>query len=204
MKINATPGSIRTVLEYHARTKHHLDRYARSLGYLDWSTQPDPFRRYKHAPLIALSASEPDARPPLFDDLYVGNGIVPRTVSADTIAQLFYDSLAISAWKAIPGNRWPLRCNPSSGNLHPTEAYLLCDAMAGFGEGPGLYHYRALEHALELRGSWGQTDWQKIVSGAPGNTFFIGLSSIHWREASNTGNGLIVIANRMLAMRLLR
>jgi len=32
------------ILDYHERTKHHFNRYARSLGYLDWDTQPNPFR----------------------------------------------------------------------------------------------------------------------------------------------------------------
>jgi hypothetical protein len=26
---------------YHQETKHHYDRYARSLGYLDWAAQPE-------------------------------------------------------------------------------------------------------------------------------------------------------------------
>ena len=32
------------VTAYHERTKHHPDRYARSLGYMDWESQPAPFR----------------------------------------------------------------------------------------------------------------------------------------------------------------
>ena len=34
------------VVAYHERTKHHYHRFAASLGYMDWATQPDPFRRY--------------------------------------------------------------------------------------------------------------------------------------------------------------
>ena len=41
-------------LSYHERTKHHPGRYARSLGYLDWDTQPDPFRRYEGARVLPL------------------------------------------------------------------------------------------------------------------------------------------------------
>src|SRR5262249_1427154 len=39
-------NSVEAVLAYHRRTKHHLHHYAASLGYLDWATQPDPFRTY--------------------------------------------------------------------------------------------------------------------------------------------------------------
>src|SRR5712691_10523015 len=31
------------VVAYHERTKHHYHRFASSLGYMDWATQPDPF-----------------------------------------------------------------------------------------------------------------------------------------------------------------
>ena len=40
----ASVDPISIALTYHQQTKHHLDRYARSVGYLDWATQPDPFR----------------------------------------------------------------------------------------------------------------------------------------------------------------
>jgi len=59
--------------------------------------------------------------------------------------------MAISAWKKIPstGARYSLRVNPSSGNLHPQNHL----ALFGFtGVDNGLYHYRADQHALELRG----------------------------------------------------
>jgi len=34
-------------LHYHEQTKHHFHRYARSLGFLDWASQPNPFRLYE-------------------------------------------------------------------------------------------------------------------------------------------------------------
>ena len=39
--------ALKDIFRYHETTKHHLYRSARSLGYLDWATQPDPFRRYR-------------------------------------------------------------------------------------------------------------------------------------------------------------
>ena len=47
-------NSIETVLAYHRRTKHHLHRFAASPGYLDWATQPDPFRTYIGAERVEL------------------------------------------------------------------------------------------------------------------------------------------------------
>ena len=40
---------LETALLYHEETKHHLHRYARSLGYLAWEDQPNPFREFQGA-----------------------------------------------------------------------------------------------------------------------------------------------------------
>ena len=42
------------VLDYHERSKHHLNRYAPGPDGLDWASQPDPFRRYAGAPDLEL------------------------------------------------------------------------------------------------------------------------------------------------------
>ena len=42
------------VYRYHDGTKHHFDRFARSLGYLDWASQPNPFRSFAGAPQFAI------------------------------------------------------------------------------------------------------------------------------------------------------
>src|SRR5437867_6592717 len=56
-------------LSYHQRTKHHLDRYARSLGYLDWASQPDPFRTFTGALRIELPLAADGLTTP-YADLY--------------------------------------------------------------------------------------------------------------------------------------
>ena len=38
---------VQQVLAYHEDTKHHPYRYARSMGYLDWASQPHPFRSWE-------------------------------------------------------------------------------------------------------------------------------------------------------------
>ena len=61
------------VAGYHDRTKHHFQRFAPSLGYLDWSTQPDPFRRYDGVPLVRL-AHEPIAAEIVNPDALASDG----------------------------------------------------------------------------------------------------------------------------------
>ena len=177
------------VLRYHQATKHHFSRFARSLGYLDWANQPDPFRRYQGSPLFALPILKPaDApAPPLYEHLYRPGTIASVSRSIRSLSRLLEYSLAISAWKQSGAARWALRSNPSSGNLHPTEAYLLIDGIDGLAAGPGLYHYAAKEHALELRAQWSKESFRRLLQGFPPNAFLIGFASVNWRETWKYG-----------------
>jgi SagB-type dehydrogenase family enzyme len=175
----------RVAADYHQRTKHHFDRYARSAGHLDWATQPDPFRRFWGAPLIHLPFAGAD-HPASYDELYLNVPGEPAAFSAASIGALFEFSLALSAWKEYGGSRWALRINPSSGNLHPTEAYLLAPA-ADLSDQPGVYHYAPKAHGLERRTSIEPDVWEGLACGLARGTCFVGLSSIHWREAWKYG-----------------
>jgi SagB-type dehydrogenase family enzyme len=179
------PGNVRAVVDYHDRTKHRLDRYARSPGYMDWDNQPNPFRRFEGAPLLRLD-HPPEDTAPTYDSLY---GALPtaRPLDRDAVSRLFYFSLALSAWKQVTGPdgevrmRWSLRVDPSSGNLHPTEGYLIAGPIDGFHDRPAVYHYAPFEHGLELR-----RELDAIPGLSPG-AVLIGLTSIHWREAWKYG-----------------
>ncbi|OIQ71718.1 nitroreductase family protein [mine drainage metagenome] len=87
-------------------------------------------------------------------------------------------SLGLSAWKEYGPDRWALRCNPSSGNLHPTEAYILSRNVPGIVD--GLHHYLSRDHVLELRCQ------SNSRSEAPAR-LWVGLSSVQWREAWKYG-----------------
>ncbi|MBW2523759.1 MAG: SagB/ThcOx family dehydrogenase [Deltaproteobacteria bacterium] len=179
---DALAGAIR----YHDRTKHRPGRFARSLGYMDWDTQPDPFRRYEGAPSLRLDEVAP-TESPTFDQLYTPQALACRAVDRAAISQLLYDSMALSAWKSYGGERWSLRCNPSSGNLHPTETYLIAAGIDELSSQPGLYHYDVLHHALERRATLPDDLWSALAAELPGASLLIGLSSIHWREAWKYG-----------------
>ncbi|MCH7592879.1 MAG: nitroreductase family protein, partial [Planctomycetes bacterium] len=192
-----------SVLAYHERTKHHYHRFAPSPGYLDWATQPDPFRRFARAPpgkptspgapgAQSVSPVVPlvltvDASSPSYDGLYRPGSVPASPVCFETVSAFFELSLALSAWKEIAGSRWVLRINPSSGNLHPTEGYLVIGAVEGLCERPAVFHYAPKEHALEQRTEFEHETWKHLSEGFPNGTFFVGLSSIHWREAWKYG-----------------
>ncbi len=139
---------------YHDGTKHHVDRFARSLGYLDWASQPAPFRRYDGAVEIPLSP-RPDA----------------ASSALALVGDVLRHALGLSAWKRFNTTRWSLRVNPSSGNLHPTEAYVALP--------DGVFHYASDRHALERRCA--------CALPLADDAFLVALTSIHWREAWKYG-----------------
>lgn len=180
---------LEAVLRYHERSKHQFHRYARSAGTLDWVNQPNPFRRYEGAPLTRLPILGADEEPlsPGYQDIYRRASVPSAPLTVRSLSRLFEYALALSAWKQAGGTRWALRSNPSSGNLHPTEGYLLIGALPGLAHAPGLYHYAPREHGLERRAS-GSVEWfAQLMREFPPQAFLIGLSSIHWREAWKYG-----------------
>ena len=48
------------ILAYHQLTKHDFQAFARGPGWLDWDTQPDPFRRFAGAPELPAAKRVPD------------------------------------------------------------------------------------------------------------------------------------------------
>lgn len=165
-----------TLSDYHERSKHRPGRYAPGPGWLDWANQPDPFRRYEEARRIDLPLHADELKTS-YNALRSGNLPPSHALDLDSVAMLFELSLAVSAWKSHGGATWALRCNPSSGNLHPTEGYLVSGSMPGLAA--GVYHYVSRDHALERRGVW---DAPPELNG-----IFIGLTSIAWREAWKYG-----------------
>jgi SagB-type dehydrogenase family enzyme len=159
-------------LTYHERTKHHFNRFARSLGHLDWATQPDPFRRYAGAPLVELPRRSLAADAP-YDALFEHGRIAAAKITRESIGEFLRCSMGLSAWKQFGASRWALRVNPSSGNLHPTETYVVHRGR--------VCHYAVREHALQER-----CVFQDPRDQAD-DVFAVGLTSIYWREAWKYG-----------------
>ena len=176
---------LETVIDYHEQTKHHYHRFARSLGYLDWDTQPNPFRRFEGSELLRLPQLSV-AGTPEYESCFEPNIVSPEAVTLISLSRLFRNSLAISAWKRYQESHWALRVNPSSGNLHPTEGYAILDVFDSQ-KSPGVYHYTPKEHALEQRAKLTPETFNKLTREFPAETFFTGFTSIHWREAWKYG-----------------
>jgi len=162
-----------TVRGYHTRSKHALDRYAAGPGTLDWETQPAAFRDWAGTQITALP------RDVVVTEITWGalSAVRPSSpLNVANLGSLLRLCVGLSAWKEHAGSRWSLRAHPSSGNLHPTETWLIAAKVEGLED--GLYHYQNLHHALERR-AWG--------SATQASGVWLGFSSIHWREAWKYG-----------------
>jgi len=182
-------AELETVMRYHERTKHHFARFAPGPGRLDWANQPDPFRRFEGAPLTRLPLLAPHAepRPPEYESLYAPGTVASVPLGLRALSRLLEYALALSAWKQAGGTRWALRMNPSSGNLHPTEGYVLAGGIEGLGEVPGVFHYAPREHALERRADCPPALFERLTRDFPSQALLVGFSSVYWREAWKYG-----------------
>jgi SagB-type dehydrogenase family enzyme len=111
---------------------------------------------------------------------------VPGRLTAAIVGDVLRHALGLSAWKQFRDSRWSLRVNPSSGNLHPTEAYVVCGRVPGLASTASVYHYAADRHALEQRCAFDTGSCE-----GPGDSgdaiWLVALTSIHWREAWKYG-----------------
>ena len=185
----AQADSVDRIIDYHVKTKHHFNRYARSLGYLDWANQPDPFRRFEGTQLISLPLLSPDEEPlsPTYEAIFEQGSIHCQPVTVRSLSRFFEFALALSAWKKAGESEWALRSNPSSGNLHPTEGYVVLPQVDGLELSPGLYHYAPKEHGLERRAEFPAELVAQLLVSFPSHAFLFGLTSVHWREAWKYG-----------------
>jgi SagB-type dehydrogenase family enzyme len=181
MDNHSAEEALRITKAYHERTKHRFSAYAAGPEFLDWDDQPSPFRSFAGTEIIRLPLSPGLPEKPYSELFDPKKKNPPPSFDLASVSLLLEVSLGLSAWKSYPGARWSLRCNPSSGNLHPTEAYLIAPDLSGL-QG-GVYHYLSLDHVLERRNipglSWNGA-WQ-----TPG--VIVALTSIYWREAWKYG-----------------
>jgi hypothetical protein len=113
---------------------------------IDWDAQPDAFRHWQGAQVTPLPRavmvadiawSQLDLTRP------------PQEFTPASLGSLLRLCAGITAWKQYGGNRWSLRAHPSSGNLHPTETWLMCAGVPGLekGQDGGLFHYQPRDHS---------------------------------------------------------
>jgi SagB-type dehydrogenase family enzyme len=169
-----------TVVAYHERTKHHPNRYAASLGYMDWATQPDPFRTFEGASAVALPLPAPRTEPTYGALFHPGSA---EALTRQSLSVLLRYALGLAAVKCMNNECWALRCNASSGNLHPTECYVILPPVDGISERSVVAHYAPKNHTLEILHTFDTDFWETLREGS----ILVGITSIVWREAWKYG-----------------
>ena len=173
-------NNLHMVYTYHNETKHSQQRYAKSLGYMDWNTQPNPYRSYSNTQKTILPLSFENNT---LEYSQIFSNSKENTIQApfciESISQFFQFSLGLAAIKEYQNQSWDLRCNASSGNLQPSESYIISNGIQNIPN--GLHHYAPQNHELELLST---TNKELEL---PKNTFLVALSSIVWREAWKYG-----------------
>ncbi len=170
---DALPKDIRG---YHQRVKHAPNRYALGPAFLDWTSQPSPYRLFAGSKQILLPLVEGGDTP-----IFPGPALKASALDRGALGLFLELAFGISSWKSAEGSTWALRNNPSSGNLHPTEAYVILGPVEGLSDEVGLYHYAPLTHALESRAIFPNP------IPIPSEGFLLALTSIPWREAWKYG-----------------
>ncbi|XP_015697224.2 uncharacterized protein LOC102708280 [Oryza brachyantha] len=191
----SSPPASSAATEYHCRTKHSLTAgYALGPGRLDWANQPNPFLRFSPPSLISLPNPPPVGAGVPYPSLYHSPPPPPQPqpLSVDSLSALLYHSLALSAWKSAGVSTWSLRVNPSSGNLHPTEAHLLFEHPHEPGR-LAVSHYAPRDHLLEVRSAAPVGDFSALLPSPA--TAVLALSSIFWRESWKYGERALRYCN---------
>ncbi len=172
---------------YHNGTKHSYQSIRTNPHYLDWETQPIPFKIYSKlepVPLLqhlsssgvaALSAiSSTDAQPD-------GH----RVLKSETLAEILYLSAGITKRRRSPGGEILYRAAACTGALYHIDLYLVCGDLTGLEA--GVYHFGPHDFALRrLRTG----DYRAILVRATGGESavvsapaIVICASTYWRNA---------------------
>lgn len=152
-------GAGNPVLAYHEYSSESRSSVFRRAPGVDWGDPPPPFKQYPGAPTIALDKGAP-AQQALADMLRGPAAPSGQFRLADLGRVLF---LAAGVTERRGGRA--LRAAPSSGELFPSELYVIAHRIDGLA--PGVYHYdpdRHLLHALGPAPQAGDADAQVVLS----------------------------------------
>ncbi len=125
---------VATLRAAHALSEHRPDRPSRAPPPADWSTCVPQWIEFPGAESSAIADRAVEVG---LDDVLAG-ACRRSVLDRDALGSVAALTLGITAERRRGASRWYARANPSSGNLHPTELYVL---HAG-----DVLHYDALHH----------------------------------------------------------
>ncbi|MEE8161978.1 MAG: hypothetical protein V3T61_10110, partial [Acidobacteriota bacterium] len=156
---------IQKASHYHEQTKHSYGSVRSNPHYLDWSTQPVPFkiypelepiplpRRWKETEMAALSAIS-ELTGPIEGE---------RIPDLNDLARLLYFSAGITRQRSSPMGEILFRAASCTGALYEVELYIICADLPDLPA--GVYQFTPKDFALyRLR----KGDYRAVLAHASG------------------------------------
>ena len=170
--------------EYHRHTSY--DRHRMSGHFLDWSNQPDVYKRYPGLPETVLPAEcslPQDGLSTVIDTSWEREP--PSQTTKEDLTRVIRLAYALTARARHSGGDFHYRSVPSAGALYPFELYMATREVEGVED--GLYHYSIAHHSLARlrKGSFhhaGQGIPPSSSSSRPATLVFY-LTAIFFRSA---------------------
>ena len=150
---------------YHDGTKHSQESLRTNRHYLDWETQPIPFKIYRNLEPIPLSQQLSSSGMPALEAISQIAAEAQGSVSAtrQILAEILFLSAGITRRRSYPGGEMLFRAAACTGALYHIDIYLVCGDLADLEA--GVYHFSPHDFALRrLR----QGDYRGVVIGAAG------------------------------------
>jgi SagB-type dehydrogenase family enzyme len=171
---------------YHNTTKHSYASIRNNPHFLDWASQPLPFKVY--AGLEPLPLPREVRQTGVAALSAIAESIHPEAKAApdlEALAQLLYLTAGITRHRKHPGGEIYFRAAACTGALYEVELYVVCGDLADLEA--GVYHFAPADFALrrlragDYRGVLGTaTGREKAIIHAP---LTIICTCTYWRNA---------------------
>ena len=93
-------SDLKNIFQYHNNSKHSYYSFAPGPGYMDWDSQPDPFRTYEGADTVSLKQIL-QAERPFFSEALKGSLFDSFQVNFDSISQFPGNSEIVSGGVSV-------------------------------------------------------------------------------------------------------
>ncbi len=147
-----------------------------SARFIPPSEKPVPFREWMGTERVKLPVREDPDTPAYGMFFPLPDG---PEFSLENIAKFLELGAGITA--VYGGDLYKsVRVNPSAGNLHPEEVYVILPQE-------GIFHYGVKEHSLYLRAGFPRELSEGLRSLLPDGGFFVAATAIYWRSVWKYG-----------------
>ena len=133
---------------YHDTTKHSFESVRTGAHFLDWTTQPLPFKIYEGADSIPLPRDIPGSSMPSLEAIAAAGDPVAgdSTPGLASLTTLLHYSAGITRKRDYGGGELYFRAAACTGALYHIDLYLVCGDLADLPA--GVYHYGPHDSAL--------------------------------------------------------